>query len=170
MPATERVLPPVRTRSPSGPPTSARSCCCHRTAPPSATASWPSMATPPMRGAEQFTEALLSELLRKSQATLAIAGFHGIEMEAIVRHESQPAAKVDAVQEQLAEVEDVLIAAAEASGHSLPENGTHQTVALPDLPQPWRCLGSSSPRRILADGRVARSPVPPTPGAWKRSG
>jgi uncharacterized membrane protein len=77
--------------------------------------------------AEQFTEALLSELLRNSQATLAIAGFHGIEMEAIVRHESQLAAKVDAVQEQLAEVEDVLIAAAEASGHSLPEIGTHHT-------------------------------------------
>jgi hypothetical protein len=29
-----------------------------------------------------------------------------------------------AVQEQLAEVEDVLIAAAEASGHGLPEIGT----------------------------------------------
>jgi uncharacterized membrane protein len=77
--------------------------------------------------AEQFTEALLSELLRNSQATLAIAGFHGIEMEAIVRHESQLAAKVDAVQEQLAEVEDVLIAAAEASGHALGEIGTHHT-------------------------------------------
>jgi uncharacterized membrane protein len=64
---------------------------------------------------EQLTEALLSELLRNSQATLAIAGFHGIELDAIVRHESQLAAKVDAVQEQLAEVEDVLLAAAEAA-------------------------------------------------------
>ena len=65
--------------------------------------------------AEQLTEALLSELLRNSQATLAIAGFHGIELEALVAHENQLAAKVDAVQEQLAEVEDVLIAAAEAA-------------------------------------------------------
>ena len=72
--------------------------------------------------AEQFTEALLSELLRNSQATLAIAGFHGIELEAIVQHESQLAAKIDAVQQELAEVEDVLIAAAEAAeenGHGL---------------------------------------------------
>jgi uncharacterized membrane protein len=76
---------------------------------------------------EQLTEALLSELLRNSQATLAIAGFHGIELEALVAHESQLAAKVDAVQEQLAEVEDVLIAAAEAaegSGQGLFGGGT----------------------------------------------
>jgi uncharacterized membrane protein len=81
--------------------------------------------------AEQFTEALLSELLRNSQATLAIAGFHGIEMDELVRHESQLAAKIDAVQEQLAEVEDVLIAtaeaaeaAAEATEHEFPASGT----------------------------------------------
>jgi uncharacterized membrane protein len=77
--------------------------------------------------AEQFTEALLSELLRNSQATLAIAGFHGIELDAIVRHESQLAAKIDAVQEELAEVEDVLITAAEAAeenGHALFDRGT----------------------------------------------
>jgi uncharacterized membrane protein len=67
---------------------------------------------------EQLTEALLSELLRNSQATLAIAGFHGIELDALVEHESQLAAKVDAVQEQLAEVEDVLLAAAEAAGEA----------------------------------------------------
>jgi len=40
--------------------------------------------------AEQFTEALLSELLRNSQATLAIAGFHGIEIEAIVGRPARP--------------------------------------------------------------------------------
>ncbi len=68
--------------------------------------------------AEQFTEALLSELLRNSQATLAIAGFHGIEMDALAAHESQLAAKIDAVQEELAEVEDVLLAAAEAAAEA----------------------------------------------------
>jgi uncharacterized membrane protein len=68
--------------------------------------------------AEQFTEALLSELLRNSQATLAIAAFHGIEMDALIQHESQLAAKIDAVQEELAEVEDVLLAAAEAAAEA----------------------------------------------------
>jgi uncharacterized membrane protein len=73
---------------------------------------------------EQFTEALLSELLRNSQATLAIASFHGIKLEAIARHESQLEGKVDAVQEQLAEVEDVLIAAAKASDQGLTDSET----------------------------------------------
>jgi uncharacterized membrane protein len=75
---------------------------------------------------EQLTEALLSELLRNSQATLAIAGFHGIELDAIARHESQLAAKVDAVQEQLAEVEDVLLAAAEANENHPSGRGTDE--------------------------------------------
>lgn len=57
---------------------------------------------------EQLVEALLSELLRNSQATLAIAAFHGIEMEAVQDHQQDLTAKVDAVQHELAEVEDVL--------------------------------------------------------------
>jgi uncharacterized membrane protein len=58
--------------------------------------------------AEQLIEALLSELLRNSQATLAIAGFHGIELDALLDHETDLTKKVDAVQAQLSEVEDVL--------------------------------------------------------------
>jgi uncharacterized membrane protein len=57
---------------------------------------------------EQLIEALLSELLRNSQATLAIAGFHGIELDTLLEHESDLTKKVDAVQAQLSEVEDVL--------------------------------------------------------------
>jgi uncharacterized membrane protein len=57
---------------------------------------------------EQLIEALLSEVLRNSQATLAIASFHGIRLESLTRHEDELNDKVDAMQEQLAEVEDVL--------------------------------------------------------------
>jgi uncharacterized membrane protein len=57
---------------------------------------------------EQLIESLLSELLRNSQATLAIAAFHGIEVKAVLEHEQDLKAKVDAVQRELAEVEDVL--------------------------------------------------------------
>jgi len=57
---------------------------------------------------EQLIESLLSELLRNSQATLAIAAFHGIEIKAIRDHDEDLKAKVDAVQRELAEVEDVL--------------------------------------------------------------
>jgi uncharacterized membrane protein len=57
---------------------------------------------------EQLIESLLSELLRDSQATLAIAAFHGIEVQAVLEHEQDLKAKVDAVQRELAEVEDVL--------------------------------------------------------------
>ncbi len=60
---------------------------------------------------EQLIESLLSELLRNSQATLAIAAFHGIEVKAIREHDQDLRAKVDAVQRELAEVEDVLDAA-----------------------------------------------------------
>jgi uncharacterized membrane protein len=57
---------------------------------------------------EQLIESLLSELLRNSQATLAIAAFHGIELQAIQDHDKDLQAKVEAVQHKLAEVEDVL--------------------------------------------------------------
>jgi uncharacterized membrane protein len=79
--------------------------------------------------AEQLTEALLSELLRNSQATLAIADFHGIELEALVAHESQLAAKVDAVQEQLAEVEDVLLPTPTISRYVASESKTGSPAA-----------------------------------------
>jgi uncharacterized membrane protein len=58
--------------------------------------------------AEQLTESLLSEVLRNSRATLAIARHLGIEMEGIAEHEAELARKIDEVQQQLAEVEDVL--------------------------------------------------------------
>ena len=58
--------------------------------------------------AEQLTESLLSEVLRNSQATLAIAKHLGIQLEGLEQHETEPARKVDAVQRRLAEVEDVL--------------------------------------------------------------
>lgn len=57
---------------------------------------------------ERLIEALLSEVLRNSQATLAIAKFHGIELASLTRHEDELNGKIDAVQGQLAEVEDVL--------------------------------------------------------------
>jgi hypothetical protein len=53
--------------------------------------------------------ALLSELLRNSQATLAIASYHGIELKALVRHEDELTPKIDQAEEKLAEVEDVLL-------------------------------------------------------------
>ena len=37
---------------------------------------------------EQLTESLLSELLRNSQATMAIARFHGIELEGLKKNEA----------------------------------------------------------------------------------
>ncbi len=58
--------------------------------------------------AEQLTESLLSEVLRNSQATLAIAKHLGIRLEGIEEHERELAEKIDVVQEQLAEVENVL--------------------------------------------------------------
>jgi uncharacterized membrane protein len=58
--------------------------------------------------AEQLTESLLSEVLRNSQATSAIAKHLGIELPDVQRRETELAEKIDEVQEQLAEVEDVL--------------------------------------------------------------
>ena len=58
--------------------------------------------------AEQLVEAVLSEVLRNSQATLAIAKQLGIELKPLAEHESALEDKLDVVQEQLAEVEDVL--------------------------------------------------------------
>jgi uncharacterized membrane protein len=57
---------------------------------------------------EQLTESLLSEVLRNSQATLAIAKHLGIQLEGIEEQEKVLTQKVDDVQTQLAEVEDVL--------------------------------------------------------------
>lgn len=56
----------------------------------------------------QLEEALLSQLLRNGQATLAIAAFHGIGIEAAQEHKQDLAKKLDAVQLELAEVEDVV--------------------------------------------------------------
>jgi uncharacterized membrane protein len=58
--------------------------------------------------AEQLTESLLSEVLRNSLATLAIARHLGIQMKGIDQHEKELAAKTDDVEQQLVEVEDVL--------------------------------------------------------------
>jgi uncharacterized membrane protein len=71
--------------------------------------------------AEQLTEGLLSEVLRNSQATLAIAKHLGIQLEGIEEHEKELAEKIDDVQQQLAEVEDVLEEQPE-----LPTRGTVQ--------------------------------------------
>jgi uncharacterized membrane protein len=57
---------------------------------------------------EQLVEALLSEVLRNSRATLAIATHLGIELEALDEHAAALEEKIDAVEEDLAEVEDVL--------------------------------------------------------------
>ena len=57
---------------------------------------------------EQLVEALLSEVLRNSRATLAIATHLGIEHEHLDEHSDALEAKIEAVQEELAEVEDVL--------------------------------------------------------------
>ena len=58
--------------------------------------------------AEQLVEALMSELLRNSQAVLAIASFHGIQLASLAEHEDDLNDKVGALQGQLAEVGDVL--------------------------------------------------------------
>lgn len=57
---------------------------------------------------EQLVEALLSEVLRNSQATLAIATHLGIELKDLQAHETALEEKIDEVQEELVEVEDVL--------------------------------------------------------------
>lgn len=57
---------------------------------------------------EQLTESLLSEVLRNSQAILAIAKHLGIQLDGVEEREKELARKVDDVQAQLAEVEDVL--------------------------------------------------------------
>lgn len=57
---------------------------------------------------EQLTESLLSEVLRNSQATLAIAKHLGIQLEGMAEHEHELERKIGEVQEQLAEVEDVI--------------------------------------------------------------
>jgi uncharacterized membrane protein len=58
--------------------------------------------------ASQLIEALMSELLRNSQATLAIAERLEVRNVALAEHREGLDAKFDTVQEQLAEVEDVL--------------------------------------------------------------
>lgn len=57
---------------------------------------------------EQLAESLMSEVLRNSQATLAIAKHLGIQLDGIEEHERELARKIDEVQRELAEVEDVL--------------------------------------------------------------
>lgn len=58
--------------------------------------------------AERLIEGLISELLRNSQATLAIAKHLDINVEGLQAHAEALDAKVDDVQEALTEVEDVL--------------------------------------------------------------
>lgn len=62
---------------------------------------------------EQLVEALMNEVLRNSKATLAIADCLGVKIGNLEEHEEDLNAKLDEVQEQLAEVEDVLAAEAE---------------------------------------------------------
>lgn len=76
--------------------------------------------------AEQLTESLLSEVLRNSVVTLAVARHLGIRMEGIDRHEQDLAAKIDDVQRQLAEVEDVL-----AEQPAIPTRSVHLETAEP---------------------------------------
>ena len=63
--------------------------------------------------AEQFIQGLMSELLRNSQATLAIAKHLDIQVEGLDQHGADLEAKVQDVQDQLVEVEDVLAAEAQ---------------------------------------------------------
>ena len=58
--------------------------------------------------AEGLVEALLSEVLRNSQATLAIAGHLGIELDALTAHREDLDRKIGQVQAELSEVEDIL--------------------------------------------------------------
>jgi uncharacterized membrane protein len=58
--------------------------------------------------AEQLVEGLMSELLRNSQATLAIARHLEVRVGSLDSHQADLDAKVEVVQEALAEVEDVL--------------------------------------------------------------
>ena len=57
---------------------------------------------------EQLVEAVLSEVLRNSRATLAIASHLGIELDHLEEDATVLEGKIDAVQDELAEVEDVL--------------------------------------------------------------
>ena len=57
---------------------------------------------------ERLVEGLMSELLRNSQATLAIAQHLDVKVEGLDEHRTNLDAKADDVQEVLAEVEDVL--------------------------------------------------------------
>jgi uncharacterized membrane protein len=63
--------------------------------------------------AEQFIEGLMSELLRNSQATLAIAEHLEVQVEGLAEHRTDLHQKVEDVQSQLVEVEDVLAGVAE---------------------------------------------------------
>jgi uncharacterized membrane protein len=58
--------------------------------------------------AEQFIEGMMSELLRNSQATLAIARHLNVEVQALDEHRKSLDEKMDDVQGQLVEVEDVV--------------------------------------------------------------
>jgi uncharacterized membrane protein len=57
---------------------------------------------------EQFIEGMMSELLRNSQATLAIARHLHVEIEALDEHRTSLDEKMEDVQAQLVEVEDVI--------------------------------------------------------------
>src|ERR1700730_13335133 len=70
---------------------------------------------------EKLVEALLSEVLRNSQATLAIAKHLGLSLDHLREHETILEDKMDAVQEELAEVEDVL---REARQHNAADGGS----------------------------------------------
>ena len=58
--------------------------------------------------AERLVEGLMSELLRNSQATLAIAQHLEVQVEGLEEHRTNLEAKASEVQDALAEVEDVL--------------------------------------------------------------
>jgi uncharacterized membrane protein len=58
--------------------------------------------------AEQLIEGILSELLRNSQATLAIAKHLDIQLDTLDEHSTSLEAKMEGVQRQLVEVDEVL--------------------------------------------------------------
>jgi hypothetical protein len=89
---------------------------------------------------EQLIEAVLSEVLRNSGATLAIAAHLGIQVEHLVEHSEALEDKIEGVQEDLAEVEDVLSAsetAELAEGRQDPE--AEETQRLPFSNGVLRC-------------------------------
>ena len=80
--------------------------------------------------AEKLVESLMSELLRNSRATLAIAEHLDVHQQALSKHGASLDAKFTDVQKQLAEVEDVL---AEEASVAAPREAENAGPDTPDL-------------------------------------